>query len=136
MDVRVGNGFDVHAFCEGDHVWLCGVRIPHGRGLLGHSDADVLLHEVMHREAIEAVIAAEPNATRLREHPLIVDAHSWSKWSGPWYTVYITIIARANLNLDQSAPDLWRRVRGCAAPAAPTRASGGLFLTEGAFGGQ
>ena len=44
MDVRLGNGFDVHAFCEGDHLWLCGVRLPHGRGLLGHSDADVGMH--------------------------------------------------------------------------------------------
>lgn len=44
LNVRVGNGFDVHAFCEGDHVWLCGVRVPHGRGLLGHSDADVGMH--------------------------------------------------------------------------------------------
>ena len=44
MDVRVGNGFDVHAFTEGDHVWLCGVKVPHGRGLLGHSDADVGMH--------------------------------------------------------------------------------------------
>ena len=44
MDIRLGNGFDVHAFCPGDHVWLCGVRVPHGRGLLGHSDADVGMH--------------------------------------------------------------------------------------------
>ncbi|MBL4917215.1 bifunctional 2-C-methyl-D-erythritol 4-phosphate cytidylyltransferase/2-C-methyl-D-erythritol 2,4-cyclodiphosphate synthase [Szabonella alba] len=44
MDIRLGNGFDVHAFCEGDHLWLCGVRIPHDRGLLGHSDADVGMH--------------------------------------------------------------------------------------------
>lgn len=44
MDIRIGNGFDVHAFCEGDHVWLCGVAVPHGRGLLGHSDADVGMH--------------------------------------------------------------------------------------------
>jgi len=44
MDIRLGNGFDVHAFCDGDHVWLCGVRVPHGRGLLGHSDADVGMH--------------------------------------------------------------------------------------------
>ncbi len=44
MDLRVGNGFDVHAFCEGDGVWLCGVKVPHGRGLLGHSDADVGMH--------------------------------------------------------------------------------------------
>ena len=44
MDVRLGNGYDVHAFCEGDHVWLCGVKVPHGKGLLGHSDADVGMH--------------------------------------------------------------------------------------------
>jgi 2-C-methyl-D-erythritol 4-phosphate cytidylyltransferase / 2-C-methyl-D-erythritol 2,4-cyclodiphosphate synthase len=44
MDIRLGNGYDVHAFCEGDHVWLCGVKVPHGKGLLGHSDADVGMH--------------------------------------------------------------------------------------------
>lgn len=44
MDIRTGNGFDVHAFSEGDHVMLCGVKVPHGRGLLGHSDADVGMH--------------------------------------------------------------------------------------------
>jgi 2-C-methyl-D-erythritol 4-phosphate cytidylyltransferase/2-C-methyl-D-erythritol 2,4-cyclodiphosphate synthase len=44
MDVRLGNGYDVHAFCEGDHVWLCGVKVPHAKGLLGHSDADVGMH--------------------------------------------------------------------------------------------
>lgn len=44
MDVRMGNGFDVHAFCPGDHVWLCGVKVPHSQGLLGHSDADVGMH--------------------------------------------------------------------------------------------
>jgi 2-C-methyl-D-erythritol 4-phosphate cytidylyltransferase/2-C-methyl-D-erythritol 2,4-cyclodiphosphate synthase len=41
---RVGQGFDVHAFAPGDHVWLCGVRIEHGRTLAGHSDADAGLH--------------------------------------------------------------------------------------------
>lgn len=44
MDVRLGNGYDVHAFTTGDHVWLCGVKVPHERGLLGHSDADVGMH--------------------------------------------------------------------------------------------
>ncbi len=44
VDVRVGNGFDVHRFTEGDTVMLCGVAVPHERGLLGHSDADVGLH--------------------------------------------------------------------------------------------
>jgi 2-C-methyl-D-erythritol 4-phosphate cytidylyltransferase / 2-C-methyl-D-erythritol 2,4-cyclodiphosphate synthase len=43
-EIRMGNGYDVHAFCEGDHVLLCGVKVPHGKGLLGHSDADVGMH--------------------------------------------------------------------------------------------
>jgi 2-C-methyl-D-erythritol 4-phosphate cytidylyltransferase/2-C-methyl-D-erythritol 2,4-cyclodiphosphate synthase len=43
---RAGMGFDVHAFAAGDGVWLGGVRVPHDRGLAGHSDADVLLHAV------------------------------------------------------------------------------------------
>ncbi len=43
-ETRVGQGFDVHAFAPGDHVWLCGIRIPHTQALSGHSDADVALH--------------------------------------------------------------------------------------------
>jgi 2-C-methyl-D-erythritol 4-phosphate cytidylyltransferase / 2-C-methyl-D-erythritol 2,4-cyclodiphosphate synthase len=43
-ETRVGQGFDVHAFAPGDHVWLCGVRVPHSHALSGHSDADVALH--------------------------------------------------------------------------------------------
>lgn len=46
MDVRCGNGYDVHRFGPGDHVWLCGVQVPHDRGLQGHSDADVGMHAV------------------------------------------------------------------------------------------
>ncbi len=46
MDIRLGNGFDVHRFGPGDHVWLCGVKLPHERALQGHSDADVGLHAV------------------------------------------------------------------------------------------
>jgi 2-C-methyl-D-erythritol 4-phosphate cytidylyltransferase/2-C-methyl-D-erythritol 2,4-cyclodiphosphate synthase len=44
MDIRLGNGYDVHAFGPGDHVWLCGVQVPHEAGLIGHSDADVGMH--------------------------------------------------------------------------------------------
>lgn len=43
-DIRIGTGFDVHRFGPGDTVTLCGVAIPHDRGLQGHSDADVGLH--------------------------------------------------------------------------------------------
>lgn len=42
--IRIGQGFDVHAFATDRQLWLCGVNIPHERGLLGHSDADVALH--------------------------------------------------------------------------------------------
>lgn len=44
MDIRIGQGYDVHRFGPGDHVMLCGVAIPHSRTLQGHSDADVGLH--------------------------------------------------------------------------------------------
>lgn len=43
-DIRTGQGFDVHRFAPGDHVWLCGVRLDHTDALEGHSDADVALH--------------------------------------------------------------------------------------------
>ena len=52
-DVRTGNGFDVHAFSEGDHVMLAGIRIPHSRGVSGHSDADVALHAL-----VDAILGA------------------------------------------------------------------------------
>jgi 2-C-methyl-D-erythritol 2,4-cyclodiphosphate synthase len=45
--MRVGSGYDVHRFGPGDHVWLGGVRIAHGAGLVAHSDGDVLLHALM-----------------------------------------------------------------------------------------
>jgi 2-C-methyl-D-erythritol 4-phosphate cytidylyltransferase / 2-C-methyl-D-erythritol 2,4-cyclodiphosphate synthase len=43
-EMRVGQGFDVHRFAPGDHVWLCGVKLAHTHALQGHSDADVALH--------------------------------------------------------------------------------------------
>jgi 2-C-methyl-D-erythritol 4-phosphate cytidylyltransferase/2-C-methyl-D-erythritol 2,4-cyclodiphosphate synthase len=52
-DVRIGTGYDVHAFGDGDHVMLGGVRIAHDRGLSGHSDADVALHA-----AVDAILGA------------------------------------------------------------------------------
>ena len=55
-DVRVGTGFDVHAFAAGDHVTLCGLPIPHHQGLAGHSDADVGLHALT--DAILGALAA------------------------------------------------------------------------------
>ncbi|HEY0283687.1 MAG TPA: bifunctional 2-C-methyl-D-erythritol 4-phosphate cytidylyltransferase/2-C-methyl-D-erythritol 2,4-cyclodiphosphate synthase [Rhizomicrobium sp.] len=43
-ETRTGSGYDVHRFVPGDHVWLCGVKVPHDRALEGHSDADAGLH--------------------------------------------------------------------------------------------
>ena len=47
MDFRIGFGYDAHRLIEGRALILCGVEIPHDRGLLGHSDADVALHALM-----------------------------------------------------------------------------------------
>lgn len=52
-DIRTGTGYDIHTFGDGDHVTLGGVRIPHARGLSGHSDADVILHAL-----VDAILGA------------------------------------------------------------------------------
>jgi 2-C-methyl-D-erythritol 4-phosphate cytidylyltransferase/2-C-methyl-D-erythritol 2,4-cyclodiphosphate synthase len=52
-DVRTGNGYDVHAFGDGDHLMICGVRVPHSRGFLAHSDGDVGLHAL-----VDAILGA------------------------------------------------------------------------------
>jgi 2-C-methyl-D-erythritol 2,4-cyclodiphosphate synthase len=44
MNIRIGQGYDVHAFGDGDHVMLGGVRVPHERGVVAHSDGDVVIH--------------------------------------------------------------------------------------------
>ena len=46
MKIRIGLGFDVHKLVEGRDLWMGGVKIPHTLGLLGHSDADVLIHAI------------------------------------------------------------------------------------------
>ena len=46
--MRIGHGYDVHAFGEGDHIMLCGVRIAHQNGLMAHSDGDVALLSLIH----------------------------------------------------------------------------------------
>jgi 2-C-methyl-D-erythritol 4-phosphate cytidylyltransferase/2-C-methyl-D-erythritol 2,4-cyclodiphosphate synthase len=52
-DIRTGTGYDVHAFGDGDHLMLCGVRVPHTRGFLAHSDGDVGLHAL-----VDAILGA------------------------------------------------------------------------------
>ena len=46
MKIRVGMGYDVHKFAEGRELWLGGIKIAHTHGLVGHSDADVLIHAI------------------------------------------------------------------------------------------
>lgn len=46
MKIRVGFGFDVHKLAQGEEFWLGGIRIPHAKGAVGHSDADVLIHVI------------------------------------------------------------------------------------------
>jgi 2-C-methyl-D-erythritol 4-phosphate cytidylyltransferase/2-C-methyl-D-erythritol 2,4-cyclodiphosphate synthase len=52
-DVRSGTGYDVHAFGEGDHLMICGIRVPHTKGFLAHSDGDVGLHAL-----VDAILGA------------------------------------------------------------------------------
>ena len=52
-DIRTGTGYDVHAFGDGDHVMICGVKVPHSRGFLAHSDGDVGLHAL-----VDAILGA------------------------------------------------------------------------------
>jgi 2-C-methyl-D-erythritol 4-phosphate cytidylyltransferase / 2-C-methyl-D-erythritol 2,4-cyclodiphosphate synthase len=56
-DIRTGSGVDAHGFTEGDHVWMCGIKLPHDRALEGHSDADCGLHALT--DAILAAICRE-----------------------------------------------------------------------------
>ena len=56
VEIRTGNGFDVHRFGPGDGLWLCGVKVPHDRALQGHSDADVGMHALT--DAIYGALAA------------------------------------------------------------------------------
>jgi 2-C-methyl-D-erythritol 2,4-cyclodiphosphate synthase len=90
--MRVGFGFDVHAFGDGDHVVLGGVRIPHARGLLAHSDGDVVIHALC--DALLGALALGDIGTHfppsdprwkgadsrsfLRHCALLVDQHGWT----------------------------------------------------------
>jgi 2-C-methyl-D-erythritol 4-phosphate cytidylyltransferase/2-C-methyl-D-erythritol 2,4-cyclodiphosphate synthase len=83
-DVRTGTGFDVHRLVPGDHVWLCGVRIPHDHGLLGHSDADVGLHA-----ATDALLGAIGEADIGQHFP-----DSDPRWKGASSHIFLSEAAR------------------------------------------
>lgn len=84
MDVRTGNGFDVHAFGEGDHVTLCGVRIAHHQGLVAHSDGDVGLHALT--DAILGALAAGDIGTYFPPTD--------ERWRGADSTTFLAHVAR------------------------------------------
>ena len=60
MKIRVGFGFDVHQLVEGRELWLGGILLEHTKGLLGHSDADVLLHAVCDALLLSLIHISEP----------------------------------------------------------------------------
>jgi 2-C-methyl-D-erythritol 2,4-cyclodiphosphate synthase len=90
--MRIGSGFDVHAFGEGDHLMLGGVRIPFERGLLAHSDGDVAIHALC--DALLGALALGDIGTHfppsdeqwrgadsrsfLRHCALLLDQHGWT----------------------------------------------------------
>ncbi len=83
-EARTGSGFDVHRFREGDHVWLCGVRIGHDQGLEGHSDADVGLHALT-----DAILGAIADGD-IGQHFPPTDA----RWAGAASHVFLRDAAR------------------------------------------
>lgn len=84
MDIRLGNGFDVHRFTTGDSVVLCGVRVPHDSALEGHSDADVGMHAVT-----DAIYGALAEGDIGRHFP-----PSDPKWKGAASEVFLAHAAR------------------------------------------
>lgn len=83
-EVRTGSGFDVHRFAPGDHVWLCGVRIPHTHSLDGHSDADVALHALT-----DAILGAMGDGDIGQHFP-----PSDARWKGAASRVFLLDAAR------------------------------------------
>lgn len=89
MDIRLGNGFDVHRFATGDHVVLCGVRIAHDRRLDGHSDADAGMHAVT-----DAIYGAMAEGDIGRHFP-----PSDPKWKGAASEIFLDHAARLATDL-------------------------------------
>ena len=68
-DLRIGHGYDVHRLTEGRRLILGGVEIPYEKGLLGHSDADVLVHAVMDALTGAARLGTSASCSRIRTRP-------------------------------------------------------------------
>jgi 2-C-methyl-D-erythritol 2,4-cyclodiphosphate synthase len=105
--MRIGSGFDVHAFGPGDHVMLGGVRVPHAQGVVAHSDGDVLLHALC-----DALLGAA-GLGDIGQHFKDTDP----KWRGADSTLFVTAVlgmltgrgfavVNADLTLIAQAPKL------------------------------
>ncbi len=104
FETRTGTGFDVHKFTDGDHVWLCGVKVPHTHKLEGHSDADVALHALT--DALLGAIGdgdigqhfppSDPQWKGAASHVFLADAYRrTSERGGIIVNVDITLLAEA-----------------------------------------
>ncbi len=101
--MRIGHGFDVHAFGSGDHVMLGGEKIAHSAGLVAHSDGDVVLHALcdallgaaglgdigVHFPDTDATYADADSRVLLRQVVTLLQSHQWQA-----VNVDITIIAQ------------------------------------------
>lgn len=84
--IRVGFGYDVHQFAEGRKLWLGGVEIPHEKGLIGHSDADVLLHSIT--DALLGAVAKGDIGSHFPDtDPAWKDADSAELLKSVWYEI-------------------------------------------------
>jgi 2-C-methyl-D-erythritol 4-phosphate cytidylyltransferase / 2-C-methyl-D-erythritol 2,4-cyclodiphosphate synthase len=103
-DIRTGQGFDVHRFKAGDHIWLCGVRVPHTHGVDAHSDGDVGLHALT--DALLGAIAdgdiglhfknTDPRWKDAASHMFLADAVRRVKERGGHITnVDVTVLSEA-----------------------------------------
>jgi 2-C-methyl-D-erythritol 4-phosphate cytidylyltransferase/2-C-methyl-D-erythritol 2,4-cyclodiphosphate synthase len=126
-DIRTGSGFDAHAFGDGDHVMLGGVRIAHDRGMVGHSDADVALHALT-----DALLGAIADGDIGRHFP-----PSDMKWKGADSATFLQfaagrvqarggIVAHADVTIICEAPKIAPH-----AAAMQTRIAGILGIDPG-----
>lgn len=93
MGVRVGSGLDIHAFGPGDSVMLGGVRVPHERGIIAHSDGDVLLHAL-----VDALLGAA-GLGDIGQHFPDTDARWRGMASSHFLAATVQQLARANLRV-------------------------------------
>ena len=84
VTLRVGTGYDVHAFTDGDHVMLAGVRIPHNRGVRAYSDGDVIIHALC-----DALLGAAGLGDIGRHFP-----DSDARWRGAASRVFLSEVIR------------------------------------------